>query len=355
MEVSLHIVKTNSPKTVSLGLQGAGTYGAFTWGVLDRLLDEDVLIDSIGGSSSGAVNAVVLADGFALGGGRRGAQAALRKFWTTLGQMATFSPLQRTWMDRAAGRWTMEHSPFYHMLEMAGVVMGPARQTLLSQNPLRNFLSSTVDFGRVRACREIELFVAATNVRTGTGKLFTRDELDPQRVLASACLPTVFAATEVDGEFYWDGSYVANPPLAPLVKRAARDLLVVQNNPIARAQMPRSLADTSNRANEIAFNISFVREISALTHVGGVPEEQRGADMPLDPVRLHMVSGTAEIGTYSMSSKFNAELVFLQHLHDLGTKAADDWIRRNWSQVGVRSTFDGQTVFFPDVALKSGT
>lgn len=338
------------PVPVSLGLQGGGTYGAFTWGVLDRLLDEDTFaFDSLSGSSSGAVNAVVLADGYARGGGRRGAQASLRRFWTTLGQLASFSPMQRTPLDRIAGKWTMEHSPVYQLMEMAGALMGPVLETPVTLNPLRNLLTTMVNFERVRDCTELELFIAATNVRTGTGRIFTRAEMTPQTVLASACLPTVFAAVEVDGESYWDGSYVANPPLAPLVERPPRDIIVVQNNPIARTTMPRSVADISNRSNEIAFNISFVREISALQHANAVPDEGRGAGMAAAPTRLHLISGTETLGEYGISSKFNPELVFLQHLHDCGVQAADAWLRAHRGDVGVRSTLDPHPVFYADV------
>jgi NTE family protein len=215
---------------------------------------------------------------------------------------------------------------------------------------LRNLLSTLVNFERVRSCEELELFIAATNVRTGTGKIFTRTELDAQRVVASACLPTVFAGVEVDGETYWDGSYVANPPLAPLLARPPRDLIVVQNNPISRSELPRSQADISNRSNEIAFNISFMREISALRHVHGLPEEQRGADMQFGDVRLHLISGIKDIGEYSQSSKFNAQLPFLLHLHELGVKAADEWLRTHGNSLGSRSTLEPSPVFYSDVA-----
>ncbi|MFP5390376.1 MAG: patatin-like phospholipase family protein [Gammaproteobacteria bacterium] len=350
----MHIISSPSSHPVSLGLQGGGTYGAFTWGVLDRLLDEQRFVfDSLSGSSSGAVNAVVFADGYAHGGGRRGAQAALARFWNTLGTLATASPLQPTLLDRMLGRWTMETSPAYLLLEMVGALQGPVRQHGLTINPLRHLLATLVDFERVRTCSELELFIAATNVRTGTGKIFTRGELDAQRVVASACLPTVFAGVEVDGETYWDGSYVANPPLAPLLARPARDLIVVQNNPISRSALPRSQADISNRSNEIAFNVSFMREISALRQVHGVPDEQRGADMRFGGTRLHLISGIDAIGSYSQSSKFNAQLPFLLHLHDLGVEAADAWLRTHGHGVGSYSTLESAPVFYSDLARRA--
>lgn len=347
----MHIISTSAIKPVSLALQGAGVYGAFTWGVLDRLLDEQgFVIDSLSGSSSGAVNAVVLADGWSQGGGRRGAQQALRRFWTALGGIAAFSPLQPSPLDRISGRWTMENSLTYLLLEMAGALMGPVAEQPLTVNPLRNIFATLIDFERVRACDDLELFIAATNVRTGAGKLFTRAEMDPQRLLASACLPTVFAGAMVDGEMYWDGSYVANPPLAPLLEQAPRDLIVIQNNPVSRTELPRSMADISNRANEIAFNISFVREISALQHLGGLPDEERGASAHARRMRLHLISGAATLGEFALSSKFNAQPGFLNSLHAMGVKAAEQWLRDHAGDVGVRSTLDPSPVFFSDLA-----
>lgn len=337
-------------RTISVAIQGGGTYGAFGWGVLDRLLQEETLrFDALSGSSAGAINAVVVADGYARGGGREGARRALDRFWRTLGATATLSPLQRTPLDRMAPTFTMAFSPMYHILEMAGALAGPVMEGPISLNPLRNFLSATIDFERVRACEELQLFVAATNVRTGTGTLFQRAEMDVQRLVASACLPTVFAAVEVDGEMYWDGSYVANPPLAPLLERSkASDLVIIQNNPIARSDMPRTMADIANRANEIAFNLSFVREISALQYLNGVPDETRGAGAARSTMHVHLISGNEFLADHGISAKFNAETAFLQLLHDQGVAAAEGWLAAHDADIGVRSTLDLRPVFFSD-------
>jgi len=294
-------------KTISLAIQGGGSYGAYGWGVLDRLLQEPGLqIDALSGSSAGAINAVVVADGYAHGGGREGARRAL---------------------DLA----------------------GPTLEGPLTLNPLRHFLAATIDFERVRACEELQLFIAATNVRTGTGKLFRRDEMDVQRLLASACLPTVFAAVEVDGEMYWDGSYVANPPLAPLMAHGdGTDVVIIQNNPIARPDMPRTVADIANRANEIAFNISFVREVSAVQFLGSATDEMRGAGATPAAKFLHLISGNEHLAAHGISAKFSAEMPFLQHLHDLGVASADTWLKENGAHLGVRSTLDPIPVFYAD-------
>lgn len=338
-------MRDSNTRAVSVGLQGAGAYGAFTWGVLDRLLDEDdLVIDRLTGSSSGAINAAVFADGYAAGGGRRGAQQALRRFWTSLGLAAAFSPMRRTMLDRLLGGWTMECSAAYHGLEMAGVVAGPVFEMPFTQNPLRILLSSLIDFDRVRAS-EIQVFIAATNVRSGKGRIFTRDEITVQSLLASACLPTVFAAVEVEGESYWDGSYVANPPLAPLLDRSAGDIIVVQNNPVSRSTMPRSIADISNRANEIAFNTSFIRELAMLNHGLGAPDEQAGDTVHASRSRIHLISGNDMLADYRISSKMNAELDFITHLHRRGLETADQWLRDNAHQLGVHSTLDLERAF----------
>ncbi|KQQ33061.1 hypothetical protein ASF61_13350 [Duganella sp. Leaf126] len=246
----------------------------------------------------------------------------------------SLSPLQRTPFDYLAGNWTLEYSPAYHLLEMSAALHGPVKETPFTQNPLRNLLTTLVDFERVRGCTELQLFIAATNVRTGAARIFTRTELDPQRVLASACLPTVFAAVEVDGESYWDGSFVANPPLAPLLEHGARDIIVVQNNPVARSQVPRSVADIANRTNEIAFNISFLRELAALQHKQGLPAGERGDGMVFEQPRVHVISGIGQLADYSISSKLNGELGFLLHLHAAGRAAADDWLRHHAHALG---------------------
>ena len=337
--------------TISLAIQGGGSYGAYGWGVLDRLLQEPGLdIDALSGSSAGAINAVVVADGYARGGGREGARRALDKFWRAIGATASMSPLQRTPLDRMAPHFTMAFSPAYHLLELAGAMAGPTREGPLTLNPLRHFLAATIDFERVRACDELELFVAATNVRTGTGKLFRRHEMDVQRLLASACLPTVFAAVEVDGEMYWDGSYVANPPLAPLMSHGdGSDVVIIQNNPIARSDIPRTVADIANRANEIAFNISFVREVGALQYLGGATDEARGAGATLRAKFLHLISGNEHLADHGISAKFSAELPFLQTLHDLGVASADAWLRQQGAHIGVKSTLDPMPVFYADL------
>jgi NTE family protein len=325
-------------KRISLGLQGGGAYGAFAWGVLDRLLaDHRLEIDGIAAASAGAINAVALLDGYARGGGREGARRSLDRFWTTLGQAAALGPLRPSPLDMLMGRGSIETAPGYIQLYPLNI------------NTLSTLLATLVDFDRVRSCEAIRLFVSATNVRTGKGRVFRRDEVDVEHVMASACLPQVFAPVRIDGEAYWDGSFVGNPPLAPLVDGAG-DIVVVQNNPIARRDLPYSMADVNNRANEIAFNISLVREISAIQHMGAVLDEESTATARSAPVRLHLISGTAVLRDLSISSKFNTEWSFIRRLRDLGQEAARRWLDAHFDDVGVVATLDPVQVYMPEAA-----
>jgi NTE family protein len=340
---------TTPPKKISLALQGGGAYGAFTWGVLDRLLaDERLEIAAISGSSAGAINAAALADGLSGDGGRPGAQAALRRFWSATSQAVHLSPLQPTPLDCLVGRGSLETSPGYQMLPLWGAIAAPGE--LVNLNPLTVVLGTTIDFDRVRACTAIELFVLATNVRTGRARIFRRAELELPMILASASLPHLHGAVDVDGETYWDGSYVANPALSPLVGDGQpADIVIVQNNPVARGELPHSIADVINRANEIAFNVSLVREISDMQHLRGVIDEEcADRACAAEETRLHLISGNDRLARLNISSKFNATGPFVSYLHELGFATAERWLGEHFAHLGERATLDPADIFYPE-------
>lgn len=341
---------TGAYRYISLGLQGGGSYGAFTWGVLDRILeDERIKIDAISGTSAGAINACAIADGMADGGGRLGAQQALRKFWTGLCEVSRLSPIQRTPLDYLLGRWTLDSSPGYHIMQMMSVARSAWLGMPMLADPIRLTLSSLIDFARVRTCNSVRLFIHATNVRTGRGRLFAQEEMDVQRLMASICVPQLMGAVDVDGEAYWDGSYMGNPALAHLAEPGgARDLVVVQINPVARLDVPCSFADINNRTNEIAFNVSFMREVAAIAQGNMVIDEIGGLQAQPANVRMHLISGTDTIGAYTLSSKYNTEWAFLENLHDLGFNAADRWLAEHFEQIGVASTFTPEALYDDD-------
>jgi len=335
------MIVTDGVKRISLGIQGGGAFGAFGWGVLDRLLQEERLeIGAISGTSAGAVNAAVLADGYARGGGRSGARAALQRFWHGLSAAASaVSPVRPSPFDWAMGGGTLATSPGYQLMQLlAGVLAPPASP--LSMNPMQPLLATLIDFERVRACEEIALFIPATNIRSGKGRVFLREELDARMVAASACLPYVFAPVVIDGEAYWDGSFVGNPSLSPLVDNGPADIVIIQNNPIARPGLPMTMSDIQGRTSEIAFNIAFVREVSAIRHLGGVVDAEDSNITHAAGVRLHLISGNEELQQLDLSSKFNTEWPFLLRLHALGVATAERWLEENFDHIGKLSTLD---------------
>ncbi|GAB3537901.1 patatin-like phospholipase family protein [Noviherbaspirillum agri] len=335
---------------IDIALQGGGAHGAFTWGVLDRILEDPRLrIDGISGTSAGAMNAVVLADGFSCGGGPAGAQRALHDFWKAVSDSTRFSPLQRTLLDRLMGRWSMDNSPGYQLFQVAGNLISPYEFNPLNINPLRVLLARLVDFDRVRACSELSVFISATNVRTGKARIFRRHELDIDKVMASACLPQLFQAVEIDGEAYWDGGYMGNPALFPLIdETATHDLIIIQINPIVREELPRTAAEIINRLNEITFNASLMREISSILLLKKLIDEENLDRVCYTDMRLHHISGDEELLRLSVSSKFNAEWAFLKHLHDIGYRAADNWLEKNFRYLGRKSTLDISSIYFSE-------
>src|SRR5258706_5321223 len=241
------------PVAVDLALQGGGSHGAFTWGVLDRLMEEPWLrIDAISGTSAGAMNAALVADGWTQGGAK-GARAALEAYWRRVSRAAAFSPLQRSPLDPLMGRWTLDTSPAYVALDLMARVLSPYDLNPFGLNPLRAILADSIDFDRL-ARAPIRLFITATNVRTGRGRIFRNAEVTADVLLASACLPTMFQAIEIDGEPYWDGGYAGNPTLTPLVRESdAHDTILGQIHPPERPEPPR----TANEILNPLYNISF--------------------------------------------------------------------------------------------------
>ncbi len=277
---------SRAPVLVDFALQGGGAHGAFTWGVLDRLLEEPWLrIDGISGTSAGAMNAAVLVDGDA-DNGIDGARAALENFWQRVSRAALLSPLRRTPMDVLLGRWTLDHSPVFVAIDLMARLFSPYDLSPGGANPLRNILAETVDFDRL-AQASIKLFVTATNVRTGRGRVFRNSEITPDVLLASACLPTLFQAIEIDGESYWDGGYSGNPTITPLVRECrSKDTILVQINPVERPESPRSARDILNRLNEVSFNAVLLKELRMMALLARLfLEAERRVGIPVHVAR----------------------------------------------------------------------
>jgi NTE family protein len=327
------------PLLIDLALQGGGAHGAFTWGVLDRLLEEPWLqIDGISGTSAGAMNAAVLAYGHC-SGGNGGARKALESFWRRVSHAAQFSPIQRGPLDVLLGRWTLDNSPAFVAMDMMSRLFSPYDLNLTGWNPLRSILTEGVDFERV-AQSSIKLFITATNVATGRAHVFRNRDLTPDVLIASACLPTMFQAIEIDGEAYWDGGYSGNPTITPLVRECtSQDTIIVPINPIERKGVPRAASEILNRLNEVAFNAVLLKELRMIALLRQVadPGDEEGAKWA--KMRVHYV--TNEVMTQlDASSKMIAEWDFLCLLRDEGRRSAQTFLERHTENLGRRSTLD---------------
>jgi NTE family protein len=327
------------PLMIDLALQGGGSHGAFTWGVLDRILEADwVEIEGISGTSAGAMNAAVLAHGMATGG-REGARAALEEFWARVARAAVWSPFQRSPLDRMMGRWTLDNSPAYLTADLMARLVSPYALGLPDYNPLRDILNDMIDFD-VLAEGPLKLFITATNVRTGRGRVFRRNEITADVLLASACLPTLYRAVEIEGEAYWDGGFSGNPTITPLVNECeAQDVVLVQINPVSRPDVPRDARDIQSRINEISFNSTLLKELRMMALLRQVVDVGEGECRHWADMRMHRISTDLMIDL-GASSKLNAEWPFLTMLRDEGRRAAEAFALEHRSDIGVRSTLD---------------
>ncbi len=336
-------VKKTERKTIELALQGGGAHGAITWGVLDRILeDERILIEGISGTSAGAMNAALVADGLSgEDGSREKARKKLRAFWKGVSDAARFSPVQRSFWDRWIGNWSLDNSPSYLMMDFMTRSFSPYELNPLDINPLRDLVAEMIDFDRVNACNKTNIFVTATNVRSGTAHIFRQPDLTADSLMASAALPFLYKAVEIDGEAYWDGGYTGNPALFPLVDDCrARDIVLVQINPFYREEIPKTAREIINRLNEITFNASLLKELRALMLLKEVITAENLVDEEFRRMRIHRIHADRKVADLSSSSKVNAEWDYLVYLHGIGYKEAGHWIENHWDDLGERSSFD---------------
>jgi len=335
-----------SPKMVNVALQGGGAHGAFTWGVLDRLLEDGrIEFEAISGTSAGAMNAVVVADGF-MRGGPDGARQALQDFWEAVSREGAKSPIQRSPINVFMGDWSLDTSPGYLFFDHLSRLASPYDLNPLNYNPLRDLLEAQVDFDRITAGNKMKLFISATNVHTGRVRVFTCGEITPDVVMASACLPFMFQAVEIDGVPYWDGGYMGNPVLFPFFNScASSDVVLVQINPIERKTTPRTAREILNRVNEITFNSSLLKELRAIEFVARLIDDGKLDPADYKQVLLHRIDAVEEMAALSASSKLNAEWAFLVHLRDIGRAAASRWLERHYDRIGEGSSVDIRTFF----------
>ncbi|MFZ5749703.1 MAG: patatin-like phospholipase family protein [Pseudomonadota bacterium] len=338
--------KSRIAKRVNLALQGGGAHGAFTWGVLDHILEDGRLeIAAISGTSAGAMNAVALADGFTAGGPER-AREKLEQFWRAISHSARHSPIRRAPIDVMMGYWNLERSPGYQWLDMMMRMFSPYQLNPLDLNPLRDLVEETIDFDCVRHCTGIRLFISATNVETGRVKVFDSRTLTADMVMASACLPHLYKAVVIDGVPYWDGGFMGNPALFPFhTESDTADTIIVQINPVERKGVPMSAQDIQNRLNEITFNSSLLKELRSIDFVARLIDEGKLDPQRYRRARIHVIENQNALLSLGASSKLNAEWAFLTHLRDLGRQTARDWLARHFDDIGQRSTVDLRAMF----------
>ncbi len=338
------MAEPHETKSINLALQGGGAHGAFTWGVLDALLArDDLVIDGISGTSAGAMNAAVVAYGLAKGG-NRGARETLAAFWHAVGEAARFSPLQPSALDRWLGPGNMETSPGWLAFDAVSRMVSPYQFNPLAMNPLADLLTGVVDFAWLaEQCAHdvVKLFLCASNVKTGKIKVFRPEEISCQAVLASACLPFLFQAVEIDGEHYWDGGYMGNPPIFPLIYgTASHDVVIVRLNPIAIDRVPTSPREIADRVNTLSFNSSLMREMRAIAFVTRLIDD---GHLELDRYKrlnIHSIDAEDVFSDLGVSSKLNAQPEFLDYLFQLGRGRGEAWLSAHAHSIGVESSVD---------------
>ncbi len=334
-------------RTINLALQGGGAHGAFTWGVLDRLLEEKYLgFEGLSATSAGAMNAAVFAYGLAVDG-RDGARKALAGYWKRVSDAASLGPLQPSPIDRMLGDHKLAWSPAFSLMGFVTRVLSPYEFNPSDYNPLRNVVEQSIDFEVLRHpdC-PVKLFLSATNVRTGKVKVFAGQEISVSAVMASACLPTMFHAVDIDGEAYWDGGYMGNPALFPLIYNCkSADIVIVHINPLYRKELPYAAGDILNRINEISFNSSLMREMRAVSFVTGLVKQKRIVDHDIRQILMHSITDDEFMGALSPTSKYNADWDFLIFLRDQGRKCANEWLASNFGKLGVESSVDIDSLY----------
>lgn len=345
-------------RTLNLALQGGGSHGAFTWGVLDALLEDGRLaFEGLSGTSAGAVNSVALASGWAMAEARgrdprEGAREKLAGIWHRVTAMGSLGTLQQQFVRMLWGGLPPELSPGNLIGNAWRGLLSPYQSNPLDINPLRQMLEEEIEFSAIAAHPELKVFVSATHVTTGKAVVFTGRQLDARAVLASACLPTLFQAVDIDGESYWDGGYSVNPALSPLVSDCkAADLLLVQINPLRRDAVPRTSAEILDRINELTFNASLLTQMRAIDFVNRLVAEGAVSHPRCKSVRLHRIDGGASLESFPTSSRATADGVMISRLFDAGRAAGTQWLAQNFSAVGQHGTVDIRRDYLDDTRL----
>ncbi len=364
-----HLTEAPGPvRRLSLALQGGGSHGAFTWGVLDALLeDHRVELDGISGASAGAVNAAALADGFAkvaaqdgrgsYAEGAASARKSLQRVWKGVEDLGRIGSMAQGVARMVTGGWSSDPVGSGVLGDAMARWMSPYQSNPLDLNPLRRLLDQEIDFDAVARLDVPRVFVSATQVRTGRAEIFHGKRLTLAAVMASACLPMIFQAVEIDGESYWDGGYAANPALAPLIDHCGtRDILLVQLTPLRRDDTPHTPNEIAERVAEITFNASLLSQMRNVDFIHRLLDQGALIEGPTyKRLRMHRVDGGSPLAALTQASKLSADPAMMEQLFDQGRAAARGWLRKNFDQIGVQSTIDIQRDYVGKVHAPTAT
>ncbi len=352
-------IKNRKCKKINLALQGGGAHGAFTWGVLDELLKEQCLdFEGISATSAGSMNAVVMTQGL-IDGGHEQARKYLESFWRKVSESGSgFCPMSskvtetfKTPLEAMSGffpflgqEWKDGYNNAALFMNLMAQNISPYQFNPFNINPLKNILDELVDFEKIRATKEVQLFITATNVRTGDARIFKTQELTLDMVMASAALPNIFQAVEVEGEHFWDGGFVGNPSLWPLFYEVTSDdVLIVHVNPIVRKELPKDAPSIENRINEITFNAAMLKELRAISFVQKLLDREMIKDEfkgKYRDVLIHAIRAEDVMGKLELASKYDTSWEFLKDLRDQGRKSAKKWLEESYDAVGKKSTIN---------------
>lgn len=337
-------------KPINIALQGGGAHGAFAWGVLDKIIEDGRLeIEAVSATSAGAMNAVVMAWGISQGG-NEGGREKLTEFWTEISRAGEFySPIRTHPWEKLlqAYGFPASFSPTYHAFQAMTHLFSPYQLNPFNINPLREVLTKIVDFDALAAStRAPRVFLSATNVRSGKIRVFENSELTIDAVLASACLPYVFQAVEIDGEAYWDGGFMGNPAIFPLIYHgSSKDVVIVHINPIERKELPRTAPEIFDRMNEISFNSSLMREMRAIEFITRLIDDGQLDAKKHSRMRIHSVRDDAEMAELGLATRLNPDWSFLCRLRDTGRRRAEEWLEQHFASVGNASTINLAELF----------
>lgn len=330
---------TPANKSIALALQGGGSHGAFTWGVLDALLEDGrIHIEGVSGTSAGGMNGAALMQGLAKGG-KEQARQELKRFWERMHDVAALNPFHSSLFTGPMGMKNLSHSPLYQAMSLMRHTFSPYETNPLDVNILKDFIDDFFDFSLLRDMRKTKLFLCATHLETGKLKIFKGRELSKEALLASACLPSIFQAVEIKGQHYWDGGFIGNPAIFPLIYNCAtRDILVVQLTRGHRNKLPKTAEEIYERHREITYNASLVREMRVIHFISKLVDRGSITDKSIKRIYVHIIRNRDLFKDLDLSSAMNTDWGFLMHLFEAGRETAKEWLQSHFDDIGVRTS-----------------